>query len=434
MAFSLFVIGLLGACSPATATPNPTTPSTSTNMPVSTPVPTATATEMPPPETPVPATATPTLEPPQAVQEGPEIIFERTFGGTGMDRGVFVSQTDDGGYVLTGVTSSFGAGAEDVYLVRTNPAGDEMWSQTFGGTDDDNGWAVQQTPDGGFIIAGFTSSFGAGGVDVYLIRTDSMGELLWTKTYGGEGDDYAWAIQPATDGGYIIAGQTESFGAGNVDAYLIRIDEDGEALWEQTYGGGDVDRSFSVQQTSDGGFILAGITFSFGAGGRDGYAVKTDSAGALQWERTFGDFGDDVAHSIDHTDDGGYLVMGYTNSFDAEDYDVYLIKLDALGETQWTQIFGGRADDRVITGAQTADGGYILVGYTKSFGAGNWDAYLIKTDPTGNPQWTKTFGGKMEDTGYTVSQTDDGGYILTGYTRNTGAGLRDVYLIKINSD
>ena len=410
-------------------TPEPTEPS-NPSLP-NTPAATVLGTDSLATKTLVPAIRTPT--PTEAGSLGPGIAFERTFGGAAMDEGVSVSQTADGGYVLTGLTRSFGAGGEDVFLIRTDPSGSEVWAKTFGGSGLDNGWSVLETPDGGFLIAGFTDSFGAGGVDFYLIRTDSTGELLWEKTYGGEADDYAWAIQPAPEGGYVIAGQTDSFGAGDIDAYLIRIDADGEVLWTQTYGGKQVDRVFSVDQAPGGGFILAGITSSFGAGGRDAYVVKTDSLGKTDWERTFGDIGDDVAHSVDHTEDGGYLVMGYTNSFGAQDYDVYLIKIDFLGDTQWTQLFGGKADDRVITGQQTLDGGYILVGRTRSFGAGNWDMYLVKTDSIGDPQWSHTFGGALDDTGYAIQQTRDGDYVMTGFTRNAGAGLRDVYLLKIEN-
>ncbi len=421
LGFILILSCAIVACSPAAGAPTPTQPS-QTNPP---PVPTRTQL----PDTPVASTPTPT----EAAPSEPEVSFELTFGGSGLDRGVFVTETDDGGYILTGVTSSFGEGGEDVYLVRTGPDGEEIWAQTYGGLGLDNGWSVQQTPDGGFIIAGFTSSFGAGGIDVLLIRTDAAGEQLWSQTYGGEGDDYGWALQPAAEGGYIIAGQTNSAGAGDIDAYLIRVDEEGHALWTQTYGGSAADRTFTVQQTSDGGFIIAGTTESLGAGGRDAYVVKTDANGTLEWEKSFGDVGDDVTHSIDHTQDGGYLLMGYTNSFGARNYDIYLIKLTASGDTEWTQMFGERSEDRIITGEQTADGGYILVGYSRSYGSGSLDAYLVRTDAAGNPLWTKTFGSTGEDTGYTVQQTVDGGYILTGYTQNA-ANARDVYLIKVKGD
>ncbi|MCP4308764.1 MAG: hypothetical protein GY788_28590 [bacterium] len=422
---TVLAIALLAACSSTSVQPTPTDRTTSTAAPLTLAPVSQTTTSVPP----APTTVT---EPPSTVVVEPsavDVVFEHTFGGEGRDRGVSVHQTDDGGYVVVGGTSSFGAGSTDAYLLRTDAAGDELWARTFGGIDVDNGWSVVQAADGGFVVAGFTSSFGAGGVDVYLFRTNSVGTLLWETTFGGAGDEHAWAIQPAADGGYIIAGETDSFGAGDLDAYLIRVDEDGNELWSQTYGGDDVDRVFAIRQADDGGYVAAGITNGFDAVGRDAYVVKTDASGGLEWERTFGDRGDDVAHSIDTSDDG-YTVMGYSSSFGANSYDVYLIRLDESGESEWTQVFGGAKDDRIITGTHTADGGLALIGYTTSFGAGNWDTYLVKTDSAGNPEWFETFGGTSEDTGYTLQETIDGGYILTGYTDELGS--RDLYLIKVD--
>lgn len=162
--------------------------------------------------------------------------------------------------------------------------------------------------------------------------------------------------------------------------------------------------------------------------------IKTSASGELQWEKAFGGDGDDVAPSVDTTDDGRYIIIGYTNSFEARDYDPYLIKLDGDGDTQWTRTFGEVAEDRIITGEQTADGGYILVGRTRSFGTGNYDAYLVKIDSTGNPEWTKNVGGPRDDTGYGLAQTRDGGYVLAGYTVSSAGGSSDVSLIKVSAD
>jgi len=174
---------------------------------------------------------------------------------------------------------SFGAGFGDVYLIKTDSIGDIRWTKTYGGVDWDAGLAVQQTTDGGYIVAGRTSSFGAGGGNVYLIKTDSIGDTLWTKTYGGGDWDEGYAIQQTTDGGYIVAGRTESFGVGFGDVYLIKTDSIGDTLWTKTYGGGDWDEGYAIQQTTDGGYIVAGDTWSFGAGLTEVYLIKTDSNG-----------------------------------------------------------------------------------------------------------------------------------------------------------
>jgi len=195
--------------------------------------------------------------------------------------GYSVEQTQDGGYIIAGYTYSFGAGEEDadVYLIKTDAYGNVEWTKTYGGSSYDYGNSVQQTQDGGFIIAGATYSFGAGGCDVYLIKTDAYGNVEWTNTYGGSDYDGGYSVQQTKDGGYIIAGYTCSFGASGCDVYLIKTNANGNVEWTKTYGGSDLDKGYSVQQTQDGGFIIAGYTYSFGAGGADVYLIKTDANG-----------------------------------------------------------------------------------------------------------------------------------------------------------
>jgi hypothetical protein len=212
------------------------------------------------------------------------ITFETTFGGANLDEGRSVQQTFDSfgnptGYIITGGTFSFGAGSVDVYLVKTDSLGVEEWSRTFGGANPDGGYSVKQTFDGGFIITGSTGSFGSGGYDVYLVKTDENGNEEWSQTLGGANNDYGSSVQQTSDGGFIITGFTDSFGAGSLDVYLVKTDEDGNEEWSQTFGGAEWDEGYSVQQTSDGGYILTGITESFGAGSRDVYLIKTDQNG-----------------------------------------------------------------------------------------------------------------------------------------------------------
>jgi len=253
-------------------------------------------------------------------------------------------------------------------------AAQTSWWRTYGGTLTDQGWSVQQTSDGGYIIAGRTYSFGAGNSDVYLTKTNTPGDTLWTRTYGGTSEDDGYSVQQTTDSGYIITGYTASFSAGGV--YLIRTNASGDTLWTRTYGYlGD---GRGVQQTSDGGFIIAG------AGYRDVYLIKTTASGDTLWTRTYGGTSEDVGTSVQQTLDGGYIVAGYTLTFGAGGYDAYLIKTDASGDTMWTRTYGGTGDDQGYSVQQTSDGGYIIAGRTYSFGAGNSDVYLIKTDSLGN--------------------------------------------------
>ena len=208
--------------------------------------------------------------------------WEKTFGGTGFDWGNSVQQTTDGGYIITGSTESFGS--PDVWLIKTDGNGIEQWNNTFGGTENDYGYSVQQTNDGGYIITGETKSFGSGNPNVYLIKTDGNGDSLWTKTFGGTDYSKGKSIQQTTDGGYIITGVTTSLGIGFYEVWLIKTDGNGDSLWTKTFGGSDYDEGYSVQQTTDGGYIITGgIKFL-----SDVYLIKTDGNGDSLWTKTFG--------------------------------------------------------------------------------------------------------------------------------------------------
>jgi serine/threonine protein kinase len=312
------------------------------------------------------------------------ITFEKTYGGSESDGAFSVQQTTDGGYIVAGWTSSSGAGSEDAYLIKTDSYGQLQWSKTYGGSEYDDAYSVQQTTDGGYTVAGWTYSSGAGRDDVYLIKTDSYGQLQWSKTYGGSKNDAATSVQQTTDGGYIVAGWTLSSGAGGEDVYLIKTDSYGQLQWSKTYGGSRNDAAFSVQQTADGGYIVAGGTYSSGAGDEDVYLIKTDSYGQLQWSKTYGGLKDDQAYSVQQTRDGGYIVAGWTSSSGAGSKDVYLIKTDSYGQLQWSKTYGGSGADCAHSVQQTKDGGYIVAGVTSFSGAGSFDVYLIKTDSFGN--------------------------------------------------
>ncbi|HKR07334.1 MAG TPA: T9SS type A sorting domain-containing protein [Bacteroidia bacterium] len=360
-----------------------------------------------------------------------QITFQKTFSGIYNEFGWAVQQTTDGGYIIGGSTSSFGAGGFDVYLIKTDAFGDSLWTKTFGGTNYDEGNSVQQTTDGGYIIAGHTSGLGAGSNDVYLIKTDSNGIVDWTKTFGGTTYDPGFSVQQTSDGGYIIAGLTTSFG-GDFDIYLIKTNANGDSLWTKTFGGIYDDQGNSIQQTSDGGYIITGTTNSFGAGGSDVYLVRTDSNGNSLWAKTFGGIYDDQGKSIQQTNDGGYILTGTTASFGGGLEDVYLIKTDSSGNLSWTKTFGGIYFDDGHAVQQTTDAGYIIAGSTGGFGSGTF-VYLIKTDSNGDSLWTKTFSGTNDALAYFVQQVSDGGYIITGYTLSFGSNYSDIYLIKTDS-
>jgi hypothetical protein len=346
-----------------------------------------------------------------------QITFQKTYGGIYGGVGNSVQQTFDGGYIIVGNVWNLSVGYTDVYLIKTNTNGDTLWTKTYGGSNSDYGYSVQQTTDSGYIVVGFSGSFSAGGDgDVYLIKTDVNGDTLWTKTYGGINNDDAFSVHQTNDGGYVIAGSIYILGLGKWNVFLLKTDYMGNFNWLKSYGGSNDDLAYSVQQANDGGYVIAGTTDSFGSGDNDVYVIKTDSIGDTLWTKTYKGVNNDIGRAISKTTDAGFIIVGITGG------GLYLIKIDSIGNVIWSKTYGGvnYADGRSIQ--QTADGGYIVAGGTNSFGAGNYDIYLIKTNSIGDTLWTKTFGGANNDYAYSVKQTTDRGYIVTGYTASFGAG------------
>ncbi len=359
--------------------------------------------------------------------------WNKTYGGSYSDLAQSMVLTSDGGYALAGYTASFGARYNDFWLVRTDSSGNELWSKMYGGTGDDQAWSLVQTGDGGYALAGYTNSSGAGDYDFWLVRTDSSGNELWSKTYGGARYDGAESMVITSDGGFALVGYTISIGAGNNDFWLVRTDSSGNELWSKTYGGTGYDYAFSVVQTSDGGFAIAGFTNSFGSVTPDFLLVKTDSSGNQLWSKTYGGTGDDECVSVIQTSDGGYALGGCTTSFGAGDRDFWLVKTDSAGNQLWSKTIGGVYSDGIESMVQTRDGGYALACYTLSYGAGRYDGWLVKTDSSGNELWSETYGGTINDYASSIVLASDGGYALAGFASSFGAGIYDFWLIKVAS-
>jgi len=364
----------------------------------------------------------------------PSPHFCKAIGGENPSWGHSLIQTSDGGYAIAGYTYSFSAGGRDVYVIKLDANGNLQWTKTIGGPSDDWGFSLIQTSDGGYAIAGYTKSFGAGEDDVYVVKLDANGNLQWTKTIGGPGNEAGASLIQTSDGGYAIAGYTKSFGAGEDDVYVVKLDANGNLQWTKTIGGTEIDWGHSLIQTSDGGYAIAGYTESFGAGKADVYLVKLDANGNLQWTKTIGGENIYSGSSLIQTSDGGYAIAGTTQSFGAGEADVYVVKLDANGNLQWTKAIGGPASEEGSSLIQTSDGGYAIAGTTQSFGAGDWDFYVVKLDAKGNLQWTKNIGGPSDDWGLSLIQTSDGGYAIAGHTFSFGAGEWNVYVVKLDKN
>jgi hypothetical protein len=353
--------------------------------------------------------------------------WERNYGGVRDDEGFSVQQTLDTGYIVAGATMSFGNYLQ-VYVVKTNAEGDTLWSRTYGGPGIEYGTSVQQTSDGGYIVAGYSDSLLNNG-QVYLIKTNASGDTIWTRTYGGTSYAVGQSVQQTSDGGYIVAGMSDSFGD-SMQVYLIKTNASGDTLWTKTYGGMYDDRGYSVQQTFDGGYIVAGTTLSL-VNGYKVYLIKTNSSGDTLWSKTYKGQYDAYGGSVQQTQDGGYIVSGYDYS-NLNGFQVYLIKTNATGDTLWTRTYGGTGVDEGRSVQQTLDGGYIVTGMTNSYG-NDYQVYLIKINGAGDTIWTRTYGGALYDEGCSIQQTSDGGYIIGGYSKSFGDG-NQVYLIKTDAN
>jgi len=367
-----------------------------------------------------------------------QTTFQKAYGGTEMDNGNSVRQTSDNGYIIVGSTTSFGSGGRDVLVIKTNALGDTTWTRTFGGaTDNEYGFCVQQNTDGGYIVSGVASSFDDVAGDMYLIKLDSAGDTIWTRTYGGIGYEWGAYVQQTTDGGFIIAGQTPAFGAGGFDAYLVKLDSSGNISWTKTYGNSGLETGSAVQQTTDGGYILSGEIDSYGAGNGDFYLIKTDSTGNVVWTKAYGTAGTEAGVTVKQTTDGGYIIGG--TAAGALGLDMCVIKTNSVGDILWTKLYGGPLTDECYEIIETTDGGYMMCGKSFSFStAGDYDVYVVKVNSEGIVQWSKTygasFGSSSNDIGNSIQQTNDGGYIIAGESLfGFGVGILNVYLIKTDS-
>jgi predicted secreted protein len=360
--------------------------------------------------------------------------WNKTFGDIEFDCGNFVQQTQDGGYILSGETIiNYDEADAAAFLMKLNPDGTEEWNKTFGGPGYDCAYSVQQTEDKGYVLAGYLEGSGQPGErdsDAWLIKTDSNGSEKWNRTYGGIKPDNARSIQ-SIDDGYMLAGSTSSFGKGGSDAWLIKTDSNGSEKWNKTFGEEGEDSALSINKSKDGGYVLAGNTNSFGAGEADAWLIKTDSNGSEKWNKTFGGGNNDYAYSVQELDDGGYVMDGYTESFGAGGADAWLIKTDSNGTELWNRTFGGPYTDNLYSVQKTKDGGFILAGSIQQTSDYNdTQALLIKTNSKGIQEWNMTFGGKDIDFINFAQETREGEYILVGCTYSYGK-VSDVWVIKV---
>lgn len=351
---------------------------------------------------------------------GQDLGWNRTYGVPGLScEARAMGKTADGGYVLAGYASS---GGYDFWLVKIDAYGSMEWNNTYGGDGPELARSVVQTSDGGYMLAGDTA-----GYDVWLVKTDFYGNMEWNRTYGGSGYECAYSVRQTIDGGYVVAGDTTSYGAGNYDFYLIKTDGYGDMEWNKTYGGSDSDMCYCVRQTSDGGYVLCGLTYSFTEWSVDMWIVKTDASGNPEWGRISGWWEWDIANSVQQTSDGGYIVAGWRFSDYTTREDFWLVKLNQTGWLEWDKVYPrGPGEEQAQSVVQTSDGGYILAGsLSHQPSTGDWDFHVVKTDGYGSMQWSKTFNRTTGDRAYSVVEIVGEGYAVAGKSGG------DSWLIKI---
>ena len=361
--------------------------------------------------------------------------FMRTFKAPGMNGGLALETTSDGGFIGTGQHEIDASQSCDLYVYKVNSCGDPEWFKTYGGLLEDGGKSIKQTADGGYIVAGLTKMEN-GEYDIWLIKMDAAGNITWNKIWGGTGPDYGINVNTTSDGGYIVTGFFTGLGFGGQDVALIKTDALGNIQWSKQYGGAGNDWGDYVTQTSDGGYLVTGYTDSYGAGGADVYMLKTDAAGNLQWTKTYGTPGDDSqpwGNYAANTPDGGYVVCSHTNGSGSGGFDFWAFKTDATGNIQWSNTYGGGGDESSRHVELTHDGGFILCGYTNSWGFGDADAYFVKIDAGGGLQWSKLYGGTGADKGTCARATADGGYSMSLISTSFGADYYDPVFMKTDS-
>ena len=346
----------------------------------------------------------------------------------------WLTNTWDGGYALTGWTDS-GAEGSAVFLAKCDGEGNLLWARQYRGNGYSCGYCVKEVRGGGLIVAGDTKSKSGFDHDVYVFCTNEKGAPRWEKNFGGPRCDYAWAVQQTEDGGFILAGGTESFGAGIYDVYLIKLDAAGRVKWEKTYGGKGSDCGYAVLETAGGGCLVAGNTESFGASSNpDIYLFRTDEKGTLLWQKTYGGRGSDYGWALLPANDGGYLIAGEKEMAGEKGAVLApcLLKVDSAGELLWERTYGGGNAGSAYAVCRTKDRGYVLTGKKES--PGGYHIFVVKTDKTGAPVAERALEDYDDSAGYIILQSAGGGYVLAGKKRAEDGAGSEISLLKLRGE
>lgn len=408
--------------------------------------------------------------------QAPAIEWQKCLGGFNTETAGEIDKTPDGGYIIAGTSNSTNGsvtgnhGGYDYWVVKLDATGNILWQKSLGGSGIDNAYSIKSTSDGGCVVAGLSFSTDGnvtgnhGDFDYWVVKLDATGNIQWQKSIGGPGVDVAYDIQNTSDGGYVVAGLSRSNGGnvtgnhGNDDYWIVKLDATGNIQWQKSLGGSSWDGAYAIQTTSDGGYIVAGNSQSNDGnvtgnhGGDDYWVVKLDNSGNIQWQKSLGGSASDVVSSIQQTSDGGYIVAGNSNSTNGDistnlgGYDYWVVKLNEIGNILWQKSFGGTYEDTLNSINTTADGGFIMAGNTYSNDGnvtgnqGMWDYWAVKINSTGNIQWQKTLGGSGDDIAASVLTASDGGYVVAGHSNSTDGNITfnygnfDYWVVKLSPD
>lgn len=409
--------------------------------------------------------------------QAPSIQWQKSYGGTNIDYAYFVRQTSDNGYIVAGTTKSNNIfvsgnhGDYDYWIIKLDDSGILQWQKALGGSGTEEAYSVEQTSDGGYIIAGSSNSNNGnvtgnhGSYDYWIVKLDNAGDIQWQKSFGGTDEDNAYSAKQTSDGGYIVAGRSRSVDGdvtgnhGNFDYWVLKLNSSGNIQWQKSFGGSGLDEAHSVQQTSDGGYAVTGFSWSNNGdltgnhgNSADYWIVKLNNSGNIQWQKNLGGNGADYANSAEQTSDGGYVIAGRSISNDGDvsgnhgNYDFWVVKLNNSGSLQWQKSLGSGFTDYAYSVNQTSDGGYVVAGWTYpgnhplgdvSGIKGYHDFWMVKLDDSGMLEWQKCLGGPWLDEGYSIQQTSDNGYIVAGKSVSVSGdvtnnyGQEDYWIVKL---
>ena len=358
--------------------------------------------------------------------------FSKLYGGDEDDVAKAIVKTDNG-FLIAGKSKSFTDHRDfDAYLIRINAKGEKIWSKVYGGEDDEEANDIVQTGEA-FVFVGSTETYGNERMSYYMVKVDGNGDPEWQTTYFRDDDDEYYGTGVVADSdGLVFSGYERhlQFFDEELNPYVFKTSQEGDTVWSGYYGGKEEDRAYSIVKT-DNGYVIAGDTESYGHGDKDMYLVHINKKGKREWHAAFGGDDDETAQAVLKTKDGGYLMVGSTDSFGLNYKDAYVVKTDKNGKLLWQRRYGGHYDDEAFSVTQSADGGYVIVGRSESFSRRKgFDLYLFKINKRGKLLWERTYGGESDDAGYDVMALPDG-YLIAGERKTDRRRDSDVWILKV---